>query len=138
MPLQIHYAISNFLKNFAYRENIILSSSGASIRSYMYIKDCIVWIIILMFQNNKKLNGTYNIGSHKQISILNLAKKILKLEKNSSRIVVDTKNKNFNYYVPDISRFKNNFEIPKSINLNEALKRTLFHIRNNPNSYFIK
>ena len=138
MPLQIHYAISNFLKNLAYRENIILSSSGASIRSYMYIKDCIVWLIILMFQNNKKLCNIYNVGSDKQISILSLAKKILKLKKNSSKIIVDRKNKNFNYYVPDISKFKNNFKIPKNTNLNKALKKTLFHISNNPKDYFIK
>lgn len=138
MPLQIHYAISNFLKNLAYRENIILSSSGASIRSYMYIKDCIVWLIILMFQSNKKLCNIYNVGSDKQISILSLAKKILKLKKNSSKIIVDKKNKNFNYYVPDISKFKNNFKIPKNINLDKALKKTLFHISNNPKDYFIK
>jgi dTDP-D-glucose 4,6-dehydratase len=91
-----------------------------------------------MFQSNKKLCNIYNVGSDKQISILSLAKKILKLKKNSSKIIVDKKNKNFNYYVPDISKFKNNFKIPKNINLDKALKKTLFHISNNPKDYFIK
>ncbi len=137
MPLQVHYAAGNFLKSIIMNKNMHLLSNGKSLRTYMYIKDCIIWIIFSMFLNNSRNSGIYNIGGSKSISILKLAQKILAFNNNKSKIILDKKNKNFNFYVPSVSKFKKNFNPPKLLNLDNALKKTYFHIKRNMNLYGI-
>jgi len=135
MPLRIHYAAGNFLKSLILKENINLNSSGKSIRTYMYIKDCIIWIIISIFLNNKSKKGIYNIGGEHSLTILNLAKKILSIKDIKLKVKINNKNKKYNCYVPCIKKFKNSFNPPKQTGLITLLTKTFDHIDKNKSLY---
>ena len=135
MPLKIHYAIGNFLLKKIDNKSIHLNSNGQSLRSYMYIKDCIIWIIISLFKNDMKNRGIYNLGSDKKISIFNLAKKISKIGLKRSKVFINDEITKHNYYIPDISKFKKVFNPPNITNLDLAIQKTMRHIRKNKKLY---
>ena len=61
LPLDIHYAVGNFLKKKSSNKNIILNSSGNSVRSFMYMTDLTVWLFFILFKGKNK--SIYNVGS---------------------------------------------------------------------------
>ena len=137
MPLRIHYAAGNFLKSLILKDNINLNSSGKSIRTYMYIKDCIIWIIISIFLNNKRKRGVYNIGGEHNLTILNLAKRLRGIKDIKLKVKVNNKNNKYNCYVPCIKKFKNSFNPPKQTSLITSFTKTFDHIEKNRGLYEI-
>jgi nucleoside-diphosphate-sugar epimerase len=135
MPLKIHYAIGNFLFNSILKKNIFLNSSGKSMRTYMYIKDCIIWIIMGIFLKKNIANKVFNIGGNDKISILSLAKKIAKLNDKNLKVIINKRNNQFNHYMPNINKFRKVFKPPKILDLNNSLKITRDHIQNNLEFY---
>lgn len=126
MPMNIHYAVGNFLLFKFLHKKIILNSNGKSLRSYMYISDCIVLIFLILFKNKK--NTIFNIGSSKKISILDLAKKIDNLFVIKMGVVKNDLNKKHNIYVPSARKILNlkNFNF---INLDQSLIKTFKHLK---------
>ena len=136
VPLKIHYAVGNFLLNSILKKNIFLKSSGKSLRTYMYIKDCIIWIVMGIFLKNNITNKVFNIGGYEKVSIYNLAKKIISIDNSGKlKVIINRGNNDFNHYIPNINKFKKVFKPPKLLNLQNSLKRTRDHIQNNLEFY---
>lgn len=136
MPLSVHYAVGNFLKSSINNKKISLISTGESVRSFMYIADCIKIIWSILLRNTKK--QVYNVGSDKDITIAKVAKKInflFGLKKYD--IKINKKNIVKDYYIPNIARIKKELKIKKIISLDKALKKTLEHIKSNQSYYKI-
>jgi len=113
LPLDIHYAIGNFVKDALVRDNIKVSGDGSQIRSYLDIRDLTVWLLTLMAKNNKR--DVYNVGSDYDISIRDLAflvrdvispNKLVEIQNNVKN---NTGNFARNWYVPNIDRVKEEF-----------------------------
>ncbi len=73
MPLSIHYAFGNFIRDALNGKDIIISGSGTAMRSYMYIGDAIIWFCALLTDPKNKI---FNVGSDYAISITELAELI--------------------------------------------------------------
>lgn len=84
---KINRAIPNFLKNARANKDLKVSNPIA-LRDYIYIEDAARIIPIVI---KKWRSGIYNISSGKGISILNVAKKIIKLSHSKSRIKINNK-----------------------------------------------
>lgn len=125
MPMNIHYAVGNFLLFKFLNKKITLNSDGKSIRSYMYISDCITFIFLILFKNKK--NIIFNIGSSKKISILYLAKKIDNLFGQKMGIIKNDLNKKCNIYAPSTKKllYFKNFNLT---NLDQSLIKTFKHL----------
>ena len=135
LPLDIHYAIGNFLKNKVSNKNILINSKGESIRSFMYMTDLTVWLLSILFFG--KNGDTYNVGSDKGVSIKKLAKMINNLEKNNSKIRIK-KIKSLtdkNSYIPSISKSKKKLNLKIKHNLKESLKKTYLNLVDNKTFY---
>ena len=100
MPMKIHYAIGNFLIAKLLKKEIKLNSSGKSVRSYMYISDCIIYFFFILF--NQKSGAIYNIGSDEKISILELSRLINKILPGKVDININNKDNSKSFYVPSI------------------------------------
>ena len=135
LPLDIHYAIGNFLKNKVSNKNILINSTGESIRSFMYMTDLTVWLLSILFFG--KNDDIYNVGSDKGVSIKKLAKMVNNLEKNNSKIKIKkiTRINDKNSYVPSVSKSKKILNLKIKYNLKESLKKTYLNLVDNKSFY---
>lgn len=128
LPLHLHYAIGNFIKNCIHNEEIIINGDGSPVRSYLYMGDATNWLLQLILSNKAK--STYNIGSSRSISIENLAHLTKDVLASKSKVTIKGNQTpvegNFarNYYIPDISLMKRDFKITESISLEESIIKT--------------
>jgi len=136
LPLEIHYAIGNFIRDAIQGTPIKIYGDGSSCRSYMYTSDLIIWLLIILVKGQK--NELYNVGSEESITIFELAKKIAKITPKKIDVIVNQKN-NFskltNRYVPSTKKIQNQFNIKQKINLDIAIKNTLTFVESNKKFY---
>lgn len=78
--------VSNFIIQALKGENIAVYGDGSQTRSFCYIDDMIEGMIRLM-NTPDDIAGPVNLGNPSEISILELAEKILKMANSKSRIV---------------------------------------------------
>jgi dTDP-glucose 4,6-dehydratase len=131
LNLDIHFAVGNFIRNILNGENINISGDGSPYRSYMYTADLTIWLWTILIKG--KNNEAYNVGSDKAISILELAELIKENSKDKS-IIISKKGKfqkTPERYVPSIEKAKHDLGLNITIDLPEAIQRTIsFHKSN--------
>ncbi len=71
LPLNIHYAVGNFIQNALHEDAIIVQGDGTPLRSYLFAGDLIVWLLTLLLRGQSR--RTYNVGSDQAISLGDLA-----------------------------------------------------------------
>jgi dTDP-glucose 4,6-dehydratase/UDP-glucose 4-epimerase len=127
LPLDLHYAIGNFIYDALYKDVIEIKGDGSPIRSYLDVDDLTVWLLIMMSKKCK--HKVYNVGSDQSISILELAEKVCGIIAPEKRLKVcgDTNhivgNFSRDYYVPNINRAKNELGLDVWIDLSQAINR---------------
>lgn len=126
--------IPKFVKLGLEGKDIPIHGDGKQTRCFCYVGDTVKGLILA----EKKLkNEVINLGSNKEISIKDLAKKIIKLTGSKSKIVFIKENKIFNTNyegvkrrVPDIKRARSlGFDI--DVELEEGLKKTIAWTKEN-------
>ena len=121
----IDFVMSRFI-NFALRnQNITIYGDGMQTRTFCFIDDN-VDACVNAFYENQVVNDVVNIGGNKEITMFDLAKKIIDITKSKSRIVFLPSLEEGDMYrrLPDISKMKNllNREL---IDIDEGIKRIL-------------
>ena len=89
LPLDVHFAIGNFINNCLNSEPIVIQGNGLPVRSYMYAADMTKAILQCL---NTKSSMTINIGSDEKISIKNLAILVSQILKNPNVVIKDQTN----------------------------------------------
>lgn len=107
LPLNLHYAIGNFIHDALHAEKITVKGDGSPMRSFLYLGDLVHWLLALLV--NGQNNQIYNVGSDQAISILGLAETVQRILAPYKKIEVlgDSRhsvgNVNRNWYVPNIA-----------------------------------
>jgi dTDP-glucose 4,6-dehydratase/UDP-glucose 4-epimerase len=133
MPLDMHYAIGNFILACIRDENIILTGNGTPIRSYLYISDAIHWLIQLIA--NKNPSHIYNLGSPRPISLIDLAYLVQSRLRNHHQVIVSHEQLgsigNFarNIYLPNIDKIINELNLTDPLPLGEGIIKTYDYFR---------
>jgi nucleoside-diphosphate-sugar epimerase len=131
LPMNLHYAIGNFIKNAVEGKPIVIKGDGTAIRSYMFMGDLVWWLLQLLLDG--KSGEAYNVGSDQSISMLDLAHKVSEL--NHSKSVVITLGQSFysvgvpirNAYYPSIEKAKKYLGLEIYTDLDQAILSTLTH-----------
>ncbi|OIN56370.1 NAD-dependent epimerase/dehydratase family protein [Arsenicibacter rosenii] len=126
LPLDTHFAIGNFIRNVLANEDIVIKSDGSTVRSYMYASDLAAWLWTILI--NGELNSPYNVGSDREISILELAKLIQRVASSSSNIQVLGSKLKSNFvdrYVPNVDKAKQVLMLNKVVSLEDAISKTI-------------
>ncbi|MFZ2663975.1 MAG: UDP-glucuronic acid decarboxylase family protein [Patescibacteria group bacterium] len=116
--------ISNFIVQALKNEPITIYGDGSQTRSFCYVSDLIKGMHKMM--NTDDFTGPVNIGNPGEYSILELAKKIVKMTSSRSEIVFknlpedDPKKRK-----PDISLAKEKLNWEPTFDVNEGLKITI-------------
>lgn len=123
LPLNVHFAIGNFVNSAINNKEICIKGDGKSIRSYLDQNDLTEWILEILNKDSFQ-KTVYNIGSEESISIKDLAMLIKKISKKSIDIKVLNQNKNDykrTVYVPNCKKIKNQFSLTEKISLSESI-----------------
>ena len=117
--------MSNFIVQSLKNKDITIYGDGKQTRSFCYIDDLIDGMIKMM-DSSEKFIGPVNLGNPKEFSILELAKKIIKLTNSKSKIIYkplpdnDPKQRQ-----PNINLAKKELKWNPKIELDEGLKKTI-------------
>ncbi|MBX3721893.1 MAG: NAD-dependent epimerase/dehydratase family protein [Turneriella sp.] len=76
MPRDQGYAAGNFIGNILQGEDILIQGDGTPRRSYIYTADLVIWLLRIL--TKAKTGDIYNVGSHQDISISELAEYLVK------------------------------------------------------------
>lgn len=121
-------AIPNFITMALNNQPLTVCGDGLQTRSFCYIDDLVDGLYRLLFSS---LNEPVNLGNPDEITILELARKIIKLTNSKSKIVYrpmpvdDPKVR-----CPDIKKAKRYLEWSPKISLEEGLIKTIMWFKN--------
>ena len=120
--------VSNFIVQALRGQDLTVYGGGSQTRSFMYIDDLVEALIKMMAAKN--FSGPVNVGNHKEVSIKQLADKILELTGSPSQIVYqplpqdDPKRR-----LPDISLAKEILAWQPKCDWVEGLKKTIDYFK---------
>ncbi len=117
LPLKSHFAIGNFVHEALTRNQIIVTGSPETTRSYLYISDLVIRLFAL---STKPTLDVLHIGSKSSINIENLALEVSKVF-NNCPIVFKNEFAKPNYYVPEVIKTNTYLKINKEVLLSNGL-----------------
>ena len=121
--------ISNFIVQSLKNKDITIYGNGKQTRSFCYIDDLTDGIIKMM-DSNEKFIGPVNLGNPKELTILDLANKIIRLTNSKSKIIYQTLPENDpKQRQPNINLAKKELNWTPRIELDEGLKKTISYFK---------
>ena len=122
LPLDVHFAIGNFIRDALWADEITVHGNGSPVRSYMDQTDLACWLLALLEQGR---NGqAYNVGSPEAISIADLAKLVGKLIAPGKPIQIlgqALADGPRNLYVPNVSKAMGDLGLVNKVTLANAI-----------------
>ena len=126
LPLNIHYAIGNFIRDGLKGGPIQVKGDGKPYRSYLYAGDLVIWLWTILFKG--ETCRPYNVGSENDLTIGDLANTVannfnprpeVKISKTiTKRITVER-------YVPAVERAIAELGLREWVGLNDSIKKTV-------------
>lgn len=128
MALNDGRVVSNFIIQALKSEPLTIFGNGSQTRSFCYVSDLTKGLMALM--NDEDIIGPINLGNPNEFTILELAEKVLKLTKSSSKITYkplpsDDPVKR----CPDISMAKEKMGWEPLVDLEEGLEKTINYFK---------
>lgn len=126
LPLDIHFAIGNFIRDAMNGGPIILKGDGTPHRSYLYAADLAIWLWTILLRGQTL--RPYNVGSKESLSIMNIAEHVTS---NFNPKIQVTRQENpdpqkpVERYVPSTFRAKNELGLLEWIDFPSAIQRTI-------------
>jgi len=125
LPLDVHFAIGNFIRDALTADAITVAGDGTPLRTYLHQSDLAHWLFTLLERGRS--GEAYNVGSNEVISIADLAHLVSKiLAPNKPVHILGKPNLGVarNIYVPDINKIKYDLGLRVTIPLAEAILHT--------------
>jgi UDP-glucuronate decarboxylase len=117
--------VSNFIVQALKGSNITIYGDGEQSRSFCYVDDLVDGLIKLM-NSKEKLTGPINLGNPGEFTIKELAEKVIKMTKSTSRIIhAALPQDDPTQRRPDITQAKAKLGWNPEITLDEGLKPTI-------------
>ena len=130
-PRQVgHYGmvVPRFVSAALKNESLSVYGSGDQIRCFCHVTDAVKALILVM-DSNKAVGQVFNVGNNSQISIMELAKKVIEITGSKSsieKIAYETAYpegfEDMQRRVPDISKIKQVLGWEPKINLDQIIK----------------
>lgn len=125
LPLDVHFAIGNFIRDALTAPEIVVGGDGTPVRSYMDQRDLARWLIALLEEG--QAGQAYNVGSDAALTIGELALRVRDslAPGKPVRNARQPGNTNFrNRYVPSIDKARSELGLTLEHSLESALQDT--------------
>jgi len=125
LPLNVHFAIGNFIRDALTRDAIEVAGDGSPLRTYLDQDDLAHWLLALLARGRP--GEAYNVGSDEVVSIAALAhmvRDLLAQDKPVRILGQQQEIQDRNRYVPDIRKARDELGLAVTIPLAEAILRT--------------
>jgi dTDP-glucose 4,6-dehydratase len=125
LPLDIHYAIGNFIRDGLQGGPIEIKGDGTPYRSYLYAADLAIWLWTILFRGESC--NPYNVGSDRDVTIKQLADIVANIFEPARTIEIHKKpiaGQTSERYVPSIQRVSDMLNLVILADLRDAIERT--------------
>ena len=120
--------VSNFIVQALHGRDITIYGDGSQTRSFCYVSDLVDGMVKMM--NSKDFHGPVNLGNPQEITIYELAEKIIKLTGSHSKIVFqDLPQDDPVHRKPDITLANEKLGWKPEIDIDDGLKRTIEYFK---------
>ena len=127
MQLNDGRVVTNFITQALRNENITIYGDGSQTRSFSYVEDTVAGIISLM---NSSEYDVFNIGNPTEMTVGELAEKIIELTDSTSEIkYLELPNDDPKQRKPDITKAKTKLNWEPKVNLDEGLAKTISWVK---------
>jgi nucleoside-diphosphate-sugar epimerase len=132
-PINRHFAIGEFIKMCVADSTITVRSDSNTVRAYQHASDTSNWLARILLSGTS--TSVYNVGHDRQIRISYLAELVKELcgNKKSIRYLPETVFEGQqDFYVPDITKAKNNLGLENVISLESSIIEVYEYYKRNP------
>ncbi len=129
LPLDIHYAIGNFIGDGLAGKSIQVRGDGAPIRSYLYMADLVIWLMTIFTKGQSC--RMYNVGSEDGRTIRDIAKAVAKYFSPNVEVQFAKNPTNApgtsasDVYVPSTQRAREELGLKQWIDFEDGIRRTI-------------
>jgi len=129
LPLNIHFAIGNFIRDAMNGGPIIIKGDGTPYRSYLYTADLTIWLWTILLRG--KACHPYNVGSEKDMQIAQVANCVAQQLNPTIEVKVlgtQIHEKAPERYTPSVARSRQELGLEAWIPIQDGIARTIqFH-----------
>ncbi len=123
LPLDIHFAIGNFIGDALNRKTIRVKGDGTPYRSYLYATDLTAWLWHLLVRGESGV--PQNVGSEEAVSIGELAAEVgRELGAPFEILGQAVPGRKPERYVPSTERIRQSLGLRQTVSLQEGIRRT--------------
>lgn len=130
LPVDVHFAIGNFIRDAVQAEAITVKGDGTAMRSYMDQADLAQWLTVLLGQGR---NGqAYNVGAPEALSMAALAARVRDVVAPGKAVHVlgtPVANRPVHRYIPDVGKAQRELGLHNTVPLDTAIAHSAQALR---------